>query len=138
MNINFSRTVPIFRIFDVKKAKEFYVDYLGFSVDWEHRFAAHAPLYMQISRDGLILHLSEHHGDSTPGSAIRVPMSGVDALHKEITAKRYRYLNPGVDTKPWNTRDMSVIDPFGNRIHFSEPLAAHSSGNRNSAAKKTR
>jgi catechol 2,3-dioxygenase-like lactoylglutathione lyase family enzyme len=131
-------SIPIFRIFDVKKAKEFYVDYLGFSIDWEHRFAAHAPLYMQISRGNLVLHLSEHYGDSTPGSAIRVPMTGVDAFHKEVTAKHYRYLHPGVETKPWNTRDMSVIDPFGNRIHFSESLSTRPSRKGKSAAKKKR
>ena len=41
---------------------------LGFRVDWEHRFRRAAPLYMQVSRDGLVLHLSEHHGDACPGS----------------------------------------------------------------------
>jgi hypothetical protein len=29
---------PILRSFDEAKAREFYIDYLGFSVDWEHRF----------------------------------------------------------------------------------------------------
>lgn len=33
-----STTIPILRIFDEAKAKEFYVAFLGFSVDWEHRF----------------------------------------------------------------------------------------------------
>jgi catechol 2,3-dioxygenase-like lactoylglutathione lyase family enzyme len=32
----FKRVVPILRIFDVAKTREFYVDYLGFSVDFEH------------------------------------------------------------------------------------------------------
>ena len=32
------QTVPILRIFDVAKAIEFYEGYLGFSVDWQHRF----------------------------------------------------------------------------------------------------
>ena len=36
--IRFVQTIPILRIFDPGKAKEFYVDYLGFAVDWEHRF----------------------------------------------------------------------------------------------------
>jgi catechol 2,3-dioxygenase-like lactoylglutathione lyase family enzyme len=45
------QTVPLLRIFDVAKACEFYVEYLGFRVDWEHRFEPTAPLYMQVSRD---------------------------------------------------------------------------------------
>jgi hypothetical protein len=38
MTIAFQKTIPILRIFSVEKAKEFYVGYLGFSVDWEHHF----------------------------------------------------------------------------------------------------
>lgn len=68
MGFSVSRVIPILRIFDVAKAREFYVDYLGFSVDFEHRFHDNAPLYMGISRDGLVLHLSEHHGDPSTGS----------------------------------------------------------------------
>ncbi|MFP3560523.1 glyoxalase superfamily protein, partial [Paraburkholderia sp. SIMBA_049] len=37
--------VPIIRIFSEDKAREFYVDFLGFSVDWEHRFGDNFPLY---------------------------------------------------------------------------------------------
>ena len=35
--------VPVFRIFDESKAKEFYVNWLGFKVDWEHRFEPDLP-----------------------------------------------------------------------------------------------
>ena len=68
--MQFAPAIPILRIFSVDKAREFYLDFLGFQLDWEHRFAPDLPLYMQIHRDGLILHLSEHHGDATPGSAV--------------------------------------------------------------------
>jgi hypothetical protein len=33
MPIEFTRTIPILRIFSVEKAKEFYVGWLGFQVD---------------------------------------------------------------------------------------------------------
>jgi hypothetical protein len=59
-------------MFDVAKAREFYLDYLGFAVEFEHRFHDNAPLFMGISRDGLLLLLSEHHGDGTPGSHVRM------------------------------------------------------------------
>ncbi len=29
--------IPVIRIFDLEKARQYYLDYLGFSVDWEHR-----------------------------------------------------------------------------------------------------
>jgi hypothetical protein len=116
------QVIPILRIFDVAKAKEFYVDFLGFGVDWEHRFDDDAPLYMQVSRGGLVLHLSEHHGDCCPGSAVFVRMTGLDELHREITARRYRFMRPGIHHTPWNARMMEVIDPFNNRLRFNEYL----------------
>lgn len=118
--IRFVQTIPILRIFDLGKAKEFYVDYLGFAVDWEHRFEPGLPLYMQVSRGDLTLHLSEHHGDCTPGSTVFVIMSGLSEFHREIRAKPYGYLRPGIERMPWDADVMEVLDPFGNRIRFNE------------------
>ena len=50
------------------------------------------PLYRQISRGNLILHLSEHHGDGCPGVHVRVMMEGVEAFHREISSKGYPYM----------------------------------------------
>src|SRR5258708_5738889 len=116
----FISTVTILRIFSVEKAKEFYCGFLGFEVDWEHRFGEDFPLYMQVSRAGLSLHLSEHHGDACPGAAVHVEMTGVDALHRVITAKPYKYYKPGIEDAPWGARVLSVMDPFGNRLSFNE------------------
>ena len=113
-----SNPIPILRFFDESKAKEFYLDFLGFSVDWEHRFEPDLPLYFQVSRGSCTLHLSEHHGDGTPGSAIRIPVDDLDAYHAEISAKKYKYYRPGIEDMPWGLREMSVQDPFGNKLIF--------------------
>ena len=42
--IEFLEITPILRIFDIAKADEFYLGFLGFSLDWEHRFDDDAPL----------------------------------------------------------------------------------------------
>lgn len=118
-DISFERIFPIARIFDEAKAREFYVDFLGFEVDWEHRFGDNFPLYMQVSRAGMGLHLSGHHGDATPGSNIFATMRGVHAYQQELAAKDYRFLKPGVEELPWGDV-MEVTDPFGNRIRFCE------------------
>jgi catechol 2,3-dioxygenase-like lactoylglutathione lyase family enzyme len=117
--------IPILRSFDEAKAKEFYVGFLGFTVDFEHRFEPGLPLYMQVSRDGCVLHLSEHHGDAMPGAAIRIETSELDAFQAELIAKQYGFARPGIDEQPWG-RDMSVKDPFGNRLIFSALRSAGS------------
>jgi catechol 2,3-dioxygenase-like lactoylglutathione lyase family enzyme len=114
------KPIPILRIFDVDKAKAFYVDYLGFQFDWEHRFEPDAPAYLRISRPGLILHLTEHHGDCCPGGAVFIATQGLAALHRELTRKPYKYLNPGIEKAPWGDRMMELIDPFGNRLRFNQ------------------
>jgi hypothetical protein len=120
--IEFLEITPILRIFDIAKADEFYLGFLGFSLDWEHRFDDNAPLYRQVSRGGLVLHLSEHHGDGSPGAHLRIRIRGIEAFHREISAKGYPYMGPGLETSPWNTREVGVIDPFSNHISFYEPL----------------
>jgi uncharacterized glyoxalase superfamily protein PhnB len=122
MTISFRQTIPVLRIFDLGKARAFYVDFLGFAVDWEHRFDDAAPTYMQVSRGDLCLHLSEHHGDACPGARVFVWMTGLDEFHREITSKGYTFMRPGIETTFYNARCVEVIDPFGNRIGFHEAL----------------
>ena len=120
--MSFGKTTPILRIFDEAKAKEFYVDFLGFKVDWEHRFEEKLPLYMQISKDGCIIHLSEHHGDCSPGGAIRIETNELEAFQRQLLAKQYKYARPGIQEMPWG-KDMSVSDPFGNRLTFTNAMS---------------
>ncbi|WP_328805777.1 glyoxalase superfamily protein [Sabulicella rubraurantiaca] len=114
--------VPILRIFDAELARGFYVEWLGFRWDWEHRFEPDLPLYAQISRDGVALHLSMHHGDATPGSALRLHCDDVDALHASLAPRSWA--RPSVEDMPWGERAMRVTDPFGNRLHFFSPKEA--------------
>jgi catechol 2,3-dioxygenase-like lactoylglutathione lyase family enzyme len=124
----FTRTVPMLRIFSVDKAREFYLGFLGFTVDWEHRFEPEAPLYMQVSRDGLVLHLTEHHGDGCPGAAVFVETAGLTEFQRELVDRRYPYYRPGIEDAPWGARIMRVVDPFGNRITFNEMRTAENAG----------
>jgi uncharacterized glyoxalase superfamily protein PhnB len=134
--VKLGKMTPIFRIFDETKAREFYVDFLGFTIDWEHRFEPGTPLYMQVSRDECVLHLSEHYGDCTPGAAIRIQTSELDAFHAELSSKKYKYARPGINETPWGTREVSVKDPFGNRLTFSTPArGANSQGDQENREK---
>ncbi len=113
------KITPILRIFDEAKAKEFYVDFLGFKVDWEHRFEPDMPLYMQVSKDDCTLHLSEHFGDGSPGVHIRIEITGLDEFQQGLLAKRYKSARPGIENTPWKTREMTIADPSGNSLTFA-------------------
>ncbi|MBJ9973853.1 VOC family protein [Pseudomonas sp. S75] len=113
--------IPVLRIFCVDKAKEFYLEFLGFTLDWEHRFAPDLPLYAQIHRDDLILHLSEHHGDATPGSTVFIRLTDLRELETQLQAKRYGYARPEAEPVDWGLQ-MQIHDPFGNRLRFCEQI----------------
>ena len=92
------------RIFDVAKAKDFYTGFLGFRVDWEHRFDDKSPTYMQVSCGELVLHLTEHHGDCCPGSTVFVRIRGIDEFHENITSRGYGYMRPNIEATSFGTR----------------------------------
>lgn len=117
-----SKTIPVVRIFDYQKAVEFYIDWLGFTIDWEHHFEDNTPVYMQVSGDGICLHLSEHHGDSSPGARTYIECTGLKDYHKKLIEKKYKYNRPGLEKTFYGTWCMEVIDPFGNRLTFNEKI----------------
>lgn len=116
--------IPILRIFDEAKAREFYESFLGFTVDWEHRFGDDFPLYLQISKGECVIHLSEHHGDACPGAALRIETPGLNDYCDGMRRKNYKFAKPGMpEIQPWGFKEITIGDPFGNRITFCEPVA---------------
>ncbi|MDR8367460.1 MULTISPECIES: glyoxalase superfamily protein [Pseudomonas] len=121
--MSFGKTTPILRIFDETKALEFYVEFLGFKIDWQHRFEVNFPLYLQVSRGECVLHLSEHYGDATPGSALRIETDELEVFQQQLLAKEYSFARPQIQAMPWGSQDMTVTDPFGNRLVFTNAIS---------------
>lgn len=112
---------PIFRIFDYNKTIEFYVDWLGFTIDWEHGQEG-SPIYMQVSLGDIVLHLSEHYGDCAPGARILIEdFTGVKEYHKKLIDSNYKFNKPGLCRPFYDTTlyEVEAIDPFGNRLTFT-------------------
>ena len=111
------QVIPILRVFDHALAKAFYVDFLGFSWRWQHQFEADLPVYAEVERAGSVLHLSEHHGDATPGSGVLIVIADLAAYRDTLLAKRHRNARPGIEQNEWGAT-MTITDPFGNRLVF--------------------
>jgi len=114
--------VPVLRIFDLEKALEFYVGFLGFSEVFRHQFGPDAPHYVGLAHEGVSIHLSEHFGDATPGTHFRIEVADVGALCSRLNAKQYRHSRPGFLDQEWGNREMTIGDPFGNRVTFWQVL----------------
>ena len=117
----FTKTIPLLRILDEAQAKEFYIDFLGFKLDWGNRSTG--AFFMQVSLDECVLHLSEHSGDARPGAAVKVHTDNIEEYVAQLVTKKYppgvAEQGPGVAEQPWGSLDMVLVDPFGNRLIFT-------------------
>jgi len=116
MSSSFSAAIPILRIYDEALARQFYVDYLGMTVDWEHRYEPTMPLYMQVSLGGMTLHLSQHYGDGTPGGAVYIDVDPLQPFLAGLQAKQASFARPSAGCD-----DATLTDPFGNMLRFAQP-----------------
>lgn len=122
--LSLGRVTPILRIFDEALARAYYLGHLGFGIVFEHRFAPGMPLYLGVARDACTLHLSEHHGDASPGAALRIEVADLDGLHAELASRPFRGLPlPPIEAMPWGTRDLRLTDPFGNRLTLTNAIS---------------
>lgn len=108
------RVIPTLRITDWERSRAFYLDRLGFALDWEHRFEPNFPVFCQVSRDGLLLYLSQHAGDCQPGGLVHLYVDDADAWHADFA--RRGLAAPAPETQPWGNRDFRVNDPDGNQL----------------------
>jgi catechol 2,3-dioxygenase-like lactoylglutathione lyase family enzyme len=100
--------------------RPFYVDYLGFTVEFEHRFAPDLPRYVRVARDAARLDLSEHHGDGTPGTVVWIPVADVTRLADDLVSRAWPTSRPAVDHDAPGGPTVEVIDPNGNVLRFCQ------------------
>ncbi len=119
MALSTQRVVPALRITDYDRSKAFYVDRLGFRVEWEHRFEPNFPVFMAVARDGMQIYLTEHSGDCQVGGLVHFLIEDVNAWYREFTARGVQLTElPNNDLGFLN---MTVTDPDGNQLRFMEP-----------------
>ena len=115
----FGYPTPILRSFDEARARRFYVDFLGFEIEFEHRFEPGTPLYMGVRKGDCRLHLSEHYGDGSPGANIRIPVDDVKAYTAGLRAQKFENARPGEpQLQPWGSWEITIHDPAGNKLTF--------------------
>ena len=118
MPTTFGPVVPILRMYELRRTLDFYVGYLGCTLDRQDG-DGEGPTYVQVSPGDLVLHLSSHHDDGTPGTAVLVETRGVEALHRELRSSRYPFMRPRLEGHE-RGREVTVIDPASNRLRFFE------------------
>src|SRR5688572_27559934 len=110
----FETVSPILRVANLAASLTYYVDVLGFKIDW------HDPgVIASVSRDHVSIFLCE--GDQGhAGAWVWIGVSDLDALHTDIQQLGAIIRVPPTNY-PW-ALEMHVEDPDGNVLRFgSEP-----------------
>jgi catechol 2,3-dioxygenase-like lactoylglutathione lyase family enzyme len=118
---NLRRIRPVLRILSYDEAVAYYVDWLGFKIEWEWREAPGKPVIMEISRDGVDIHLVEG-GDRPPTSWVQFALDDMVSLVEELNAKRPDSVSFERDF-PY-IQEISMDDPFGNHLVFQKAVTA--------------
>jgi catechol 2,3-dioxygenase-like lactoylglutathione lyase family enzyme len=115
------RVVPTLRITDYSRSKAFYADRLKFAIDWEHRFKPELPVFMQISREGLTLFLTEHRGDCPAGGLVHIYLPDVDIWYRDFQERSVPVHEPPNESLQ-GLRAMTIVDPDGNKLRICTRL----------------
>ena len=73
---------------------------------------------MQLAREGQTIFLSGHAGDGEVGGAVFFVVPDVDAVYRALPDAIAMHFSPP-DDMPWGTREMTLVDPDGNRLRFA-------------------
>jgi len=120
-------SIPVLPMLDEAKGRAFYVDYLGYEVDWEHRFGedASSPLYMEIRLGDSVIHLNGHAELGAPVCEVRIPVRDFKGYCEclALRAEGTGFEPPEIVDPRYEGRltDMNIVDPFGNHLVFWTP-----------------
>ena len=115
---------PVFQITDYPQALAFYVDWLGFGIDWEERPAS-GGCYLQISRGSIVLHLTNYPNESSIGARALAEFTGLLSFHRLLLQKESAFPPPHLQKTTWNDKvmQMELFDPVGNCLVLAEVCA---------------
>lgn len=113
--------IPQLRITNAEHSLAFYVDGLGFKIDWKHQFEPGFPLFFQITRAGQTIFLTEHTGDCEVGGAVYFTVPDARACYAEFQ-QRGIAATKGPENTQWGTCEFMLTDPDGNKLRFANNL----------------
>jgi len=125
-DVTMERAIPVLPIDDVKKARAFYVDALGFRLVFEAHYP-HDPedgTILGVERGTIRIHLDCPMPGHGRDACVYLDVDDADALYGEWSANID--IADGPADQPWGARTFTMMDPFGNALYVAGPC----SGNR--------
>ena len=115
------RTISMLRVADARASEAFFRGKLGFETSWEYDPGDGYPVFVEVTRDWVSFHLSEHDGDGPPGIQVYVGVRDAKALYDEFLAKGVEIAEPPSEA-PWGEVVFVIQDLDGNTLRFGSPI----------------
>jgi predicted lactoylglutathione lyase len=125
MTVRFKGAIPILQVADVHASRDYYVDKLGFTVDWD------AGGMISLTRDGCSVMLTQW-AQGRRGTWVWVGVSDAAAVHEDLVARGARVRFPPTNYE-W-AYEFQVEDLDGNVLRLGssprpdEPFGAFLDG----------
>jgi HAD superfamily hydrolase (TIGR01509 family) len=113
----FQTITPRLPVSDVEEALAFYLERLGFTLGWKW---GNPLTHANACRDCIAVDLIASPTGRVGTAMAYVQIRGVDAYFAELKGRNVALSDLG--DRPYGMRDFEVVDPFGNRLAFGEPL----------------
>lgn len=106
---------PVLPSLNIAQTAEFYVDKMGFVVDFQ------GEDYLVIKREHLILHFWLCDNPILPpNTSCYIWVENITPLYEELRAKITLTPENELHDTPWGFNEFAVIDIHGNHIHFAQ------------------
>lgn len=115
------RAIPVLPVDDLRRAREFYVDQLGFTVTFEASEDGRTGL-LGVARGSIAITLDcpmDGHGRN---ACVSLEVADADQYLREWNG-RVPLRRPPHD-EAWGARTFDLEDPFGNTIFVTGPIVA--------------
>lgn len=121
---NIRQITPFMHVPSIASAKAFFVDLLGFTIEFEQ------PGYMYVERDGVAVRVLESDDCDKPSGGSRafryyVDVADVDAIYRELKSKLDRLPHGdvfGPVDQPYDQRELCILAPDGDLFVFGAPI----------------
>jgi uncharacterized glyoxalase superfamily protein PhnB len=112
----YSRVAPSVFVSDHKRALDFYVNVLGFTLD----NIDDPPFRAVVTQRAAVLHLDLVPGKAGSGS-IHMLVDDLDLVFTRVQSAGAKVLQPPT-SQPWGLRELTVADPDGNVLEIATPV----------------
>jgi uncharacterized glyoxalase superfamily protein PhnB len=119
-NAHLHHAIPILRVEDIETSLAYYVEKLGFKLDWR------TPVFLSVTRDKCSLMLCQG-GQGRAGTWLWTAVKDADELHEELKARGAKILQ-GPANYEWGSREFMVMDPDSHVLRFASEATGEPDG----------